>query len=211
VLWTVAALLFCASPAPAAPVRVTGSIVVRWHSNPAACEAEGLCGRSGVLSWRPVSEVSQLDLGDFEFAFFNFYEATGVARSYRVAGDSVGTCIDRDAAPPSVVLQGIRRKGGVVFSMREFNEFSFGHCAGPLGSDFAQALPESSPVSNASLRPGSLIDFGGRTPFSAGPFEGEVVSTLALRAMREPRNEATRSRTRSRRRSAVAGSSATAW
>jgi hypothetical protein len=60
-----------------------------------------------------------------------------------------------------------------------------GRCAGPLASDLAAALPKSRPVSAARLRNGGRIDMRSRRAFAAGPFEGEVASTLVLRVRRE--------------------------
>jgi hypothetical protein len=58
---------------------------------------------------------------------------------------------------------------------------SAGRCAGPLPADFAAALP------SAPFRIGSM-DLRGRTPFAAGPFAGEVVSTLRATAGRVRRS-----------------------
>jgi hypothetical protein len=185
VLAALAALLIWAAPAAAATVTTSGSLLIRWQSNQQTCADHGLCGRSGSLSWRP-SDMSTDSVTGSGFAIISAIGPDAVARSYR--GES-GSCIDRSSAPVDVI--GLPPLDGqVVFSMRRTDTFSFGRCAGPLAADFMQALPESSPVSEAKLKSGgAVIDLRTRTPFSSGPFEGEVVSTLVMRTHREPRDQ----------------------
>jgi hypothetical protein len=186
VLGVVAALFVCASPAAATEVSARGSVVVRWQSNPATCMEHGLCGRSGTLSWRPEQGPGGISLSSYDFGFLNIFSTSAVARSYRGAS----SCIDRVGTPADIVGRPGSRGGVLVFSMRGVTEFSFGRCAGPLAADFAPAMPESAPVTTRALRRGTLVSFRGRRPFSAGPFEGEVVSTLTLRTRPEPRSAA---------------------
>lgn len=165
--------------ASAAPITTSGSVVVRWQSNPATCADRGLCGRSGVLSWRPDSTGGSADLVE-DFSFISFFGSEAIARSYRGGAG----CIARVDAPTDLTAVPGPRSGTLVASMRDGADFSFGRCAGPLGSDFAAALPESRPVSKAVLRRGGLIDMRGRRSFSSGPFEGEVISTFTIRTRR---------------------------
>ena len=174
------ALLASAAPASGAPATTAGSVVVRWHSNPETCAEHGLCGRSGVLSWRPEGDSAFIDL-DADVSFLSIFDSQALARSYRGSE----TCVDRVSSPADIVAEPGPHKGTVVLSMRNVAEFSFGRCAGPLGTDFAPALPRSRPLTRRSLRRGALIDLRARTPFSTGPFAGEVISTLTLRAQRE--------------------------
>jgi hypothetical protein len=191
VLGLVAALLVCAAPAAATEVSASGSVVVLWQSNPATCAEHGLCGRSGTLSWRPERGPGGISLSSYDFGFLSIFSTSAVARSYRGAS----SCIDLVGTPADIVGRPGSRRGVLVFSMRGVTEFSFGRCAGPLATDFAPAMPESPPVTTRALRSGTLIDFRGRQPFSAGAFEGEVVSTLTLRTRPEPRSDAGSTRT----------------
>jgi hypothetical protein len=175
------ALLACAAPAFATEVTTRGSVVVRWQSNPATCAEHGLCGRSGSLSWRPERNVGGFSQIGADFGYLSLYDAEAIARSHRGAE----SCIDRVDAPADIVGKPGTRRGVLTVTMREIKEFGFGRCAGPLGSDFAAALPQSPPLTANALRNGTLIDLRGRTPFSAGPFEGEVISTLTFRTRRE--------------------------
>ena len=179
----VVALLVAAAPADAALITSTGSLVVRWHSNPATCADQGLCGRSGTLSWRPESPGGTADIVDGDFGFVSFIGPDAVARSYR---GSAGSCIDHSSAPVDVIGRPGPRKGQTVFSMRNSDALSFGRCAGPLASDFTAALPQSSAIATAKLRSRAVIDLRSRGAFSSGAFEGEVISTLVLRTRPEP-------------------------
>lgn len=184
------ALLALTGSAQATDVLSRGSILVRWQSNPATCAEHGLCGRSGTLSWRPEQGPGGISLSSYDFGFFSIFSTAAIARSHR----GEGTCIDR-AGTPADIAGRPEGRGGLVFSMRDASEFSFGRCAGPLAGDFADALPESQPVTRTALRRGALVDFRGRRPFAAGPFRGEVVSTLTLRTRPEPRSDDGSSRT----------------
>jgi hypothetical protein len=188
--WALAALLAAAAPATGASVTASGSLLVRWQSNPDTCAEHGLCGRSGSLSWRPDREGGDAGFVDSDVAFVSMIGTDAIARSYR--GDS-GSCIDRSSAPVDIIGRPGPHSGQSVFSMRQSDAFSFGHCAGPVAADFIQALPESQPVSNAAVRSRGVIDLRGRTPFSGGPFSGEVVSTLVLRTRPDPPSDSSRS------------------
>lgn len=181
-LGALVALLVAAGTASAADVATRGSLVVRWHSNPATCAERGLCDRSGVLSWRPEPEYASFDLLDANFGFLALYSTQAIARSHRGSE----ACVDRLDTPSDIVASPGPRSRTLVFSLREMGgALGFGRCAGPLGSDFASALPQSPAVSIASLRRGGSIDLRARAPFSSGPFEGEVISTLFLRTKQE--------------------------
>jgi hypothetical protein len=179
------ALLVCAAPAAAAPVRVSGQLIVRWQSNPATCAGPGLCDRWGTLAWRPEADSGSIDVGSGDVGSLSFYGAPAVARSYRRDGGSIASCIDRNVAPRDVQIQSGASRNTLVYTMREIVEFSFGRCAGPLGVDFARALPQAPAIQAAALRRGALIDLRARTPFASGPFEGEVISTITIRPRRE--------------------------
>jgi hypothetical protein len=181
VLLALGALLAVPGPAEATEVISRGSVVVRWHSNPATCAERGLCGRSGTLSWRPDPGPGGINLSSYDFGFLSIFSTNAVARSYRGSM----SCIDRVGSAADIVAEPGPRPGVLVFSMRDVTDFNFGRCAGPLAADFAAALPQAPPVTTKALRRGALVDFRAERTFSAGPFEGEVSSTLALRTRPE--------------------------
>src|SRR4051794_12000011 len=178
------ALLAWPGAAHAADVTTQGEVVVRWHSNPDACAASGMCDRSGTLTWRPARNESRLDLSELSYALVDVFGGDLVARSYRATSAGTAACLDRPATPFGIPVE-LRGRRAFVVNMRAVDEFSFGHCAGPLASDFATAMPQSPPVSVAAARRSALIDLRGRAPFASGAFSGEVVSTLTLRTHRE--------------------------
>ncbi|MDQ6915161.1 MAG: hypothetical protein M3155_05040, partial [Actinomycetota bacterium] len=58
---------------------------------------------------------------------------------------------------------------------------SSGRCAGPTSRDVARKLPTHIFDLRRLLRASDTADLSGRTPFAAGPFAAEVVSTLRVR------------------------------
>jgi hypothetical protein len=173
------AVLACTATAQAGPLRPSGSVVVRWHSNPDTCSQSGLCDRSGSLVWRP-DPASAIISGLGGYGFVEVQTTEAVARSSREVEDTVATCIDRPDVLGEMVV-GPARTRTVRVSLRGADDFSFGRCAGPLADDFLDAMPESKPVPAARLGKGALVDMRGRKAFAAGPFSGEVISTLVLR------------------------------
>jgi hypothetical protein len=183
ILAALLAVFACATPAQAAGLRPGGSVVVRWHSNPDTCAQSGLCDRSGSLFWRPDAATAVASgLGDYGFIEAETRDV--VARSSRTVGDTVEACIDSPDVLGEMVI-GPTTTHTVRVSLRGADDFSFGRCAGPLADDFLNAMPESKPVVAARLGEGAVVDMRGRKPFAAGPFSGEVISTLVLRPSRD--------------------------
>jgi hypothetical protein len=183
----VAAAAFAGIAAPAAmasrglalPVRVSGSVVATWQGDPArGCAAAGVCGSSGSATSRP-----------------------GFDGRLRVSRNSVGFG-GSQSPEPSVVR--VRQGGpgapvacadvlGSFFSPLSFEflgnelqvtldglELSAGRCAGPRTLDLSHAFPRGS-IKTRLLRTGSrVLDLSSRTRFVAGPFSGEVISTVKV-------------------------------
>lgn len=179
--------------AQAADLVPRGVIVVRWSSNPETCASYGLCNRSGTLAWRPGSLGASIEtFGGGAAASLSFFESVAIARSRRETPDGPRVCVedapgptDLDAVPPA-------RGGKARLSLGEDPGLDFGRCAGPLPGDFAAALPRSTRFSPRQLvRRGGTIDMRHRAPFDAGPFTGEVVSTLVIRAKPSPGEQRT--------------------
>src|SRR3954447_10332854 len=163
--------------AHAADVTSRGSLVIRWASNPDTCGDAGLCGRSGTLSWRPGRGSFDVSTGGTQVTYF---EDPAVARSRRETDSGPRICVE--ATDNLIELAAAHAKGGSVLTMDKTPGLDVGRCAGPLPADFAGALPRSRPFSPSRLgRRGGTIDMRGRAPFAAGPFSGEVISSLQLR------------------------------
>jgi hypothetical protein len=63
--------------------------------------------------------------------------------------------------------------------VRPTPSLSAGRCAGPLPDDLGSALPRTD-AAVSRLLAGSTVDLSGRRAFAAGPFSGEVVSTVRV-------------------------------
>jgi hypothetical protein len=160
----------------AEPVAISGTLTYVWHGDPGrGCAAEGLCGSHG-------SVVVHFDgYGDLS--------ARGPSGSVAVDGASATARVRRDdpGAQPadcvdaiSVVDFGIslhRAAGRQWVATLDGSPVSGGRCAGPLARDLARLrLPA------VRLRSRGLgFDVHGRAAFGAGPFSGELISTLVLR------------------------------
>jgi hypothetical protein len=183
----VAAAAFAGATAPAAmasrglalPVQVSGSVVATWQGDPArGCAAAGVCASSGSATSRP-----------------------GFDGRLRVSRNNVGFG-GSESPEPSVVR--VREGGpagpiacadvlGSFFSPLSFEflgdelqvtldglELSAGRCAGPRTLDVAHAFPKGS-IKTSLLRTGArVLDLSSRTRFVAGPFSGEVISTVKV-------------------------------
>jgi hypothetical protein len=180
-----AALIVCWTATAHAQDEVTprGAVIVRWHSNPDTCAASGLCARHGTLSWRPPAAGAAFEVFDRgRAATLAFFESTTIARSTRVdAGGGVHVCVDSTDGPYSLDAVPSNGSSRARLTLGETPGLSFGRCAGPLPSDFQAALPRSAPFTPRSLAHGGTIDLRGKRAFAAGPFSGEVDSSLTLR------------------------------
>jgi hypothetical protein len=175
----VAAPFATASRGLAMPARVSGSIVATWHGDAArGCATAGLCDTRGSATYRP-----------------------GFDGRLTVARDSVSFAGAEAAEPPIVrvrdgtptapvacadVLESIFSPLSFAYLGDELQvsltalELSGGRCAGPRTVDLAHALPRGTIKTSGLRRAGRTIDLSARTRFVAGPFSGEVISTVKV-------------------------------
>src|SRR5207302_1009496 len=160
-------------------VRVSGSVVATWHGDPArGCAAAGVCSASGSATYRP-----------------------GFDGMLRVAKNSVGFAGSEASEPPIVrVRQGAPNAPIACADVLEsiFSPLSFaylgdelqvslealdlsaGRCAGPRTLDLSHAFPQGKVKTAGLERTGHTIDLAARTRFAAGPFSGDVFSTVRV-------------------------------
>src|SRR4051794_9262956 len=169
----------------------TGQIVVTWHGDSGrGCAAAGVCDLSGSIVVKP-------DLVDVFGAFRpdgRFYP--GEATIYSSGPAVVRTRRSNASAAPSICLdlvdaEGValspteQPRGRYTFDVSTAHSFTngltTGRCAGPKAKQLETVFPSG--VLQAALKGhrSRLMDFTGRKSFTAGPFSGEVVSTLAAR------------------------------
>jgi hypothetical protein len=184
---TVAATLFAGIAAPLAtasrglamPVRVSGSIVATWHGDAArGCAPAGVCNTRGSATYRP-----------------------GFDGRLTVEHDSISFAGPETAEPPIVRVRDGTATAPVacadvlesIFSPLSFAylgdelqvsltalDLSAGRCAGPRTLDLAHALPRGKIKTRGLRRAGRTVELSARTRFVAGPFTGEVISTVRV-------------------------------
>ena len=196
---TIAATAFVgiASPATAAPrglsmsVRLSGAVVAVWHGDPArGCAAAGVCDVSGSATYRPGFQGS-LDVSRAGVAFGGADAAQpAIVRAREGGASSPVACADvlqSGFTPLAVDYLGDR----LQLSLGEL-DLSAGRCAGPRTLDLSHALPRGSIATRRLRRAPRVLDLSARTKFAAGPFGGEVISTVRVaigraRAVRKAR------------------------
>ncbi len=176
----IAAPIAGASPALSMTARVSGSVVATWHGDPArGCAAAGLCNSLGSATYRP-----------------------GFDGRLTVAGDNVSFAGADTGEPPVVRVRDWATPAPVacadvlesIFSPLSFDylgdelqvslealDLSAGRCAGPRTLDLAHAFPRGTIKTSELRRAGGTVDLSARTRFAAGPFSGEVISTVRVR------------------------------
>lgn len=197
-----AASALLAAPAQArveqADATVSGAVTVSWRADGArGCEAAGLCGYSGSLTWQPGEQAEISFVPHFGPALFLESDAAAIVRVRRDGG---ATCVD--AVPGDFFAFETRKLGTDRYALRFPEELSSGRCAGPSAADIASALPAATIDLGAMRRGGTRLAWPGG-PLAAGPWTGEVTSTLAARLsrLRRPRaNRTTRPRVPARLR-----------
>lgn len=169
-------LLACAAVLPAVgaadeSVTVTGSITYTWQGDPArGCAAVGVCDVQGAMILRPQGQAEV-----HTFGRTTQIELATVGPTVRVLIGNA-TCVD---IPPGAefsslfITQGANRRPVVQVEP----PLSSGRCPGPLQQDLA-AL---SLVVRRSGGKRPSFDLRTDRSFAAGPFSGNLVSTLVLR------------------------------
>jgi hypothetical protein len=194
-----AATLALAAPAGAqanlmtVPIRVTGSVSVLWHGDPARCAFGTACAVDGVLTYHPNVDGSL----DFERgpgglvangAFGGSGLATGVVRVTRkTSSGSDGVCLDV-ISPGLTELQIAGVGPRAVLSLQAAQgPLAAGRCAGPTALDLARVVPRARlDLSRLATRDARAV-FEVPRPFSAGPYSVRVVSNLHARLRRARR------------------------
>jgi hypothetical protein len=154
----------------------TGSLTYSWHGNPArGCARQRLCSVVGAITFRTDGSVQSVGGA----ARIYDVDATGTSTvrvrrgSLGAAGSGLGDCIDVATSSAVSLLLPKGSRGSAVSP----GSLSSGRCAGPTPADLSRVrLPTR--ITGGRFR---TVDFSGRRPFVAGPFSGELVSTLVLR------------------------------
>jgi hypothetical protein len=179
-----AASAAAAHPMLESTLRTSGDVTVTWHGDTArGCAAMGLCDVSGALTFVPAPTASF----DFQRAGAGLSPvgssgsgfAGAVVRVRRDGAGGPGSCSEaldlEDAGPELFPAAG----GALQLSLGGFQRgLSSGRCAGPTAADLADVLPVAPVDAARLLARGARLDLSGRRPLVAGPFSGEVVSSL---------------------------------
>jgi hypothetical protein len=160
-------------------LRVSGSLVATWHGDPArGCAAAGVCDVSGSATYRPGFE-GRLDVSRDSVGFGGADSAQ--APVVRVRDGTPGARIPcADVLEAGFSPLGFEYLGDELQVTLEDLELSAGRCAGPRTLDLAHALPHGSVKTRLLRRAPRVLDLSARSRFAAGPFTGEVVSTVRL-------------------------------
>ena len=162
------------APAAAAAVenlQPSGSITYTWQGDPArGCAADGLCGVQGALIVQPQGSTAGNSSGGMVDV-----RLVGSGSTVRVAGPG-GDCVDVPGNQFGGDLLLVRQAHGSMVGQIE-PPLSSGRCAGPTAQDLAGL---TLPVRRSGGRRPSY-DLRASETFAAGPFTGQLVSTLVLR------------------------------
>ena len=178
-------------------VGFSGSVAISFHGDRGSgCAAKGLCGYSGVITWRPGIAGNSGVLGidklrvhgrTLELAtFFVFSDPIGPpslrsAVRREAAGAAVGTCADVPSPGGSSSTALSIDHGTIsVAVLGKTSSVLATRCAGPLDADVAGAMPARSIGVTAAARGHRLIDLSGTHDFASGGFAGTVRSTLVM-------------------------------
>jgi hypothetical protein len=174
---------------------VSGQIVLSWHGDPArGCTAAGVCDVSGSLVYRPEQiQIQGRQLRSGRFLPNQAFLESSQGSTVRVTRGGSAVCVD--SVDTSDFILAPKHRGGSqryrfnVTDGLELGAFSAGRCSGPLARELATVLPAGTVnVAGLSRRP-ATFDLRGRTAIAAGPFSGEMVSTLRARMQRPRRPE----------------------
>jgi hypothetical protein len=153
-------------------LSVTGSLTYAWHGDPArGCAREGLCGVVGAIVFKPDGSTDAFSIGQ-QIQNLDLSGATTVrVRRNSVGSEGSGDCVAVSSYADlslDFTASGRPIEGGPLSS---------GRCAGPTSQDLGR-VPLPWKVTGRRLR---TIDARGRVPFVAGPFRGELISTILMR------------------------------
>jgi hypothetical protein len=171
----------------------SGGITLTWHGDPArGCAAAGVCEVSGSLVYTPDSVFTYGELlsnGRFEPDELDM--ESGDPSTVRVrtgnSTSSSGLCLDLEENSFELDLRrgsGAHYRVGLFSGEGEPDGFSSGRCAGPLAQELATLFPIGSLDAEALGRHSAVLDLSQSRPFVAGPFIGELTSTIRARMPR---------------------------
>jgi hypothetical protein len=168
-----------AGTAPKPPVNqavtVTGTLTYTWHGDPSrGCAHEAVCGSHGALIVHFDGYGQLFSTGRTGSADLQSASATVRVRRDD-PGMQPGECVDT----PSLAGFGIhiaRTRPGHYLATLASPGASSGRCAGPLAADLARLRLPASRLRTRALG----FDLRGRAVIAAGPFSGELVSTVVL-------------------------------
>ncbi len=169
------------------PAHTSGELTVSFHGDPATgCAAQGICGYSGTVVFRPGSQ-GDLSLSQYRIHGHSSYQVQlslpgGAGTTFtgaRVTRAGGGVC--SDARQPNAALTGtitgnqvaiglIQPRGGLLST----------RCAGPLDADLAGAGPEIRLTLGQLRRGRRAVPLSGTWSFAAGGFAGTVESNLTM-------------------------------
>jgi hypothetical protein len=175
----IAAPLATASRGLAMSAHVSGSVVATWHGDPArGCAGAGLCNTSGSATYRPGFD-GRLDVGRNGVGFAGSESAEPPIVRVR-GGSPSGPNACADVLESIFSPLSFAYVGDELQVSLEALDLSAGRCAGPRTLDLSHALPRGKTKTSGLRRRGGTIDLSARTRFVAGPFSGEVVSTVRV-------------------------------
>lgn len=157
------------------PVTISGRLTFAWHGDPArGCAVKGLCGERGsiVVSFNGSGVINGRGGG----GQLSVYNASAIARVRRTdPGGAVGACVDANFTAGLGISLRLAARGSSTATV-DAEPISAGRCAGPLSRDLRAV-----PIRARRLR-GRLLGFDlrGATRFTAGPFSGELISSVVL-------------------------------
>jgi hypothetical protein len=169
------------------PALTSGQLTISFHGDPATgCAAQGICGYSGTLAFRPGSRGEftvvkyrahgrtsyqvQLNLGAGQGTPFT------AARVMRAAG---GVC--SDAQQINGGLPGTVTGGGVAIALiQPQGSLLATRCAGPLDADLTGLGPQIRLTLGQLLRGRRTVPLSGTWSFASGGFAGTIVSSLTM-------------------------------
>jgi hypothetical protein len=159
--------------------HVSGSVVATWHGDPArGCAAAGLCSTAGSATYRPGFD-GRLDVGPNSVGFAGSESPEPPIVRVR-EGPPNGQTACADVLESIFSPLSFAYLGDELQVSLEALDLSAGRCAGPRTLDLSHALPRGKTKTRGLRRAGRTIDLSARTRFVAGPFSGEVVSTVRV-------------------------------
>lgn len=164
-----------ARPSSSQDVFVRGAFTYVWHGDRSrGCAAEGLCGVHGSLIVDFTGFGNMASIGRNGSAALN-----GASATVRVRRDDPGAhpgeCVDLVPIESLQIRIARARPGRYTATLGDLSASS-GRCAGPIAGELRKSRLAASRLRTRELG----FDLRGKTSFAAGPFSGELISTVVL-------------------------------